>query len=64
MSLNGLVSVNREGRCGSNHISLRRYFQLDEGGAVLHSVEVQHGVEIPRDVSMTSLIVWFLYSCI
>lgn len=54
-----LASGNGEG-CGSNHVSLRRYFRMNKGDAVLHSVEVQHGVEIPRDVNRTSLIVWFI----
>ena len=57
-----LFSGDPERGNGSSHISLRRYFALDEGDTVLHSVEVQHGVEVPRYTKRTSLIVWFVDS--
>ena len=57
-----LFSGDPERGNGSSHISLRRYFALDEGDAVLHSIEVQHGVEVPISTQRTSLIVWFVDS--
>jgi hypothetical protein len=43
----------------SNHVSLRRFFPLEKGDAVVHSWDVLHGVEIEPDSDRTSLIVWF-----
>ena len=43
----------------SNHVSLRRFFTLCKGDAVVHSWDVLHGVDVEEDVQRTSLIVWF-----
>ena len=52
-----LSGPNGEG--GINHAALRRYFPLCAGDAVLHSWDVQHGVDIRSDMSRTSLVIWF-----
>ncbi|GKY92830.1 hypothetical protein MPSEU_000252600 [Mayamaea pseudoterrestris] len=43
----------------SNHASLRRFFPLQCGDAVLHSWDVLHGVDVRGNQTRTSLIVWF-----
>lgn len=43
----------------SNHASLRRFFPLEKGDAVVHSWDVLHGVDVEPDSDRMSLIVWF-----
>lgn len=43
----------------SNHASLRRFFPLERGDAVLHTWDVLHGVNVESGLDRTSLIVWF-----
>ena len=43
----------------SNHASLRRYFPLSRGDAVLHTWDILHGVHVQPGLTRTSLIVWF-----
>ena len=43
----------------SNHASLRRFFPLESGDAVVHTWDVLHGVDVEPGLSRSSLIVWF-----
>ena len=43
----------------SNHASLRRFFPLSKGDAVVHTWDVLHGVDVEPGLDRTSLIVWF-----
>ena len=58
---NGLFTtlLDAAGRT-SNHASLRRFFPLCPGDAVLHTWEVLHGVDVQPGINRTSLIVWFV----
>ncbi len=59
---NGLFTTQescRSDRTCSNHRSLRRFFPLSCGDAVLHTWDVLHGVDVEPGVDRTSLIVWF-----
>jgi hypothetical protein len=42
----------------SNHASLRRFFPLSCGDAVVHTWDVLHGVDVESGLDRTSLIVW------
>ena len=55
-----LSSSSSSGAATSNHKSLRRYFPLSEGDAVMHSWDVLHGVDVLPGMGRTSLIVWFI----
>ena len=46
----------------SNHASLRRFFPLAKGDAVVHTYDVLHGVDVEPGLDRTSLIVWFTSS--
>eukprot|EP00957_Ditylum_brightwellii_P053530 4056307-Ditylum_brightwellii.AAC.1 len=54
----GNNGASRDG--GIDHPALRRYFPLSAGDAILHSWDVQHGVNIMSNSNRTSLIVWFV----
>jgi hypothetical protein len=59
---NGLYTTQescRDDRTCSNHRSLRRFFPMSCGDAVLHTWDVLHGVDVEPGVDRTSLIVWF-----
>jgi len=43
----------------SNHASLRRFFPLRSGDAVVHTWDVLHGVDVEPGIDRSSLIVWF-----
>ena len=43
----------------SNHRSLRRFFPLACGDAILHTWDVLHGVDVEPGIDRSSLIVWF-----
>ena len=59
LSSSSSSSSSTTGAITSNHKSLRRYFPLSEGDAVLHSWDVLHGVDVLPGMGRTSLIVWF-----
>ncbi|CAB9520659.1 expressed unknown protein [Seminavis robusta] len=60
---NGLYTTatgaNTDQGTSSNHASLRRYFPLKQGDAVIHTWDVLHGVDVLPGSDRTSLIVWF-----
>ena len=52
--------LGSEGENGSSHSSLRRYFPLRRGDAVIHSWRVKHGVKVHgENQKRASLVIWF-----
>jgi hypothetical protein len=56
---NGLYTTATFAGETSNHASLRRFFPMKSGDAVVHTWDVLHGVDVQPGLDRTSLIVWF-----
>lgn len=56
---NGLYTTATFAGETSNHASLRRFFPITSGDAVVHTWDVLHGVDVQPGLDRTSLIVWF-----
>ena len=56
---NGLYTTATFAGETSNHASLRRFFPMKSGDAVVHTWDVLHGVDLQPGLDRTSLIVWF-----